>query len=304
MHHGILGQKWGVRRFQNSDGTLTAAGRERYGISYKQVQKDQARMNFQAKMAKRDDHFREKHTIPVGTKIYRTTVNPNEDPHEAMYVSYLDPDRYAYRGGWVRQTGKADAAYENQYVVKKDITVPGRDELSKTIKDVAMKNPEVLRNTVKTYCEMNNIGLTGLLNYSPAYTERGKKFMADFMAQVGDLPASKSYYMLASTFGKNPELRGLVFNELKKRGYNAITDEASVAGTKVKLPGVKKNVMYERHGIDALILFDGNDVLQKTKTEKISRLSEMHYSHKQRSWMNRARWTKGGKWGVMDGVAL
>ena len=28
-HHGIKGQKWGVRRYQNKDGTLTSAGRKR-----------------------------------------------------------------------------------------------------------------------------------------------------------------------------------------------------------------------------------------------------------------------------------
>ena len=32
VHHGIKGQKWGVRRFQNQDGTLTSAGRSRYNI--------------------------------------------------------------------------------------------------------------------------------------------------------------------------------------------------------------------------------------------------------------------------------
>lgn len=28
-HHGILGQKWGVRRYQNKDGSLTPAGKKR-----------------------------------------------------------------------------------------------------------------------------------------------------------------------------------------------------------------------------------------------------------------------------------
>ena len=32
-HHGIKGQKWGVRRFQNADGSLTAEGKKRYSVS-------------------------------------------------------------------------------------------------------------------------------------------------------------------------------------------------------------------------------------------------------------------------------
>lgn len=32
-HHGIKGQKWGIRRYQYADGTYTPAGRKRYGVS-------------------------------------------------------------------------------------------------------------------------------------------------------------------------------------------------------------------------------------------------------------------------------
>ena len=37
-HHGILGQKWGVRRYKNKDGTLTEEGKKRYS----QLSKDYA----------------------------------------------------------------------------------------------------------------------------------------------------------------------------------------------------------------------------------------------------------------------
>lgn len=32
-HHGIKGQKWGVRRYQNPDGSLTAAGKRRRAVA-------------------------------------------------------------------------------------------------------------------------------------------------------------------------------------------------------------------------------------------------------------------------------
>lgn len=36
-HHGILGQKWGIRRYQNADGSLTDAGRKHYKYESKRT---------------------------------------------------------------------------------------------------------------------------------------------------------------------------------------------------------------------------------------------------------------------------
>lgn len=48
-HHGIKGQKWGIRRFENEDGTLTAEGYERYyGKRFEKESRKQQRLNYKA----------------------------------------------------------------------------------------------------------------------------------------------------------------------------------------------------------------------------------------------------------------
>lgn len=39
-HHGIKGQRWGVRRYQNSDGSYTSDGKQRYGLIKKITKKE------------------------------------------------------------------------------------------------------------------------------------------------------------------------------------------------------------------------------------------------------------------------
>ena len=61
MHHGTKGMKWGVRRYQNADGSLTLAGRMRYGVKSdgtmsvggkKRYSKDKEKLRAEAKIVK------------------------------------------------------------------------------------------------------------------------------------------------------------------------------------------------------------------------------------------------------------
>lgn len=54
-HHGILGQKWGVRRYQNEDGSLTEEGRAHYGKAlkiYKATETAKVNKKYDSKISK------------------------------------------------------------------------------------------------------------------------------------------------------------------------------------------------------------------------------------------------------------
>ena len=64
QHHGIKGMKWGVRRFQNPDGSLTAAGKKRYSSS----EVKEARKNLPSEKEKLSGMERRKYKIEGETE--------------------------------------------------------------------------------------------------------------------------------------------------------------------------------------------------------------------------------------------
>ena len=50
-HHGILGMKWGVRRYQNKDGSLTSAGKQRYNTDHNRYELNATRRGRELKAA-------------------------------------------------------------------------------------------------------------------------------------------------------------------------------------------------------------------------------------------------------------
>ena len=72
-HFGIKGMKWGVRRYQNPDGSCTEAGRKRYGI--KSSRKEKTYASKEDAMSARDLKYISKHKSEYSTKELNDLMN-------------------------------------------------------------------------------------------------------------------------------------------------------------------------------------------------------------------------------------
>lgn len=63
MHHGIRGMKWGVRRYQNKDGSLTSAGRRRQRNNPFFIKKSKAKKQKESNNKKQTKNITKKKSI-------------------------------------------------------------------------------------------------------------------------------------------------------------------------------------------------------------------------------------------------
>lgn len=73
-HYGIKGQKWGVRRYQNEDGSLTEEGKRRLGRAIDlKLKYNRADERSSASMRKQQDYLKNKKGYSINYKIEKST---------------------------------------------------------------------------------------------------------------------------------------------------------------------------------------------------------------------------------------
>lgn len=120
VHHGVKGQKWGVRRYQNYDGSLTAQGKRHYYVgegridSFGDVLKNSGSMSKSELSKYLQTHLLGKNKVDTflkrGTTLSRIQ-NKGEFENFAFYATYKKHDVNQYAGLFGKNL-KDRAAYE------------------------------------------------------------------------------------------------------------------------------------------------------------------------------------------------
>lgn len=289
-HWGIKGMKWGIRRYQNKDGSLTPLGRQ----------------HLAEKRIRTEENLGEK-TIPKGTKMYRVTPDKVDGNTSKMkYVTYLDVDRDMYKNGaQVKSYVDAELGsrpYEHEFELKSDIRIPSLKtvrEIEKRVVSTEAKRVEVAKSWIESMM-MSNDGysekditlansIIDKLDRPGIYKELCKKY--------GDYKGDYYYYtakqirdakewidtndslIVEQSLGRAHTVKAGVVKELQKLGYNAMYDNASI--------GVKSDGSYnkQQEGIEPLIIFDASKTMQEVNVRQIEGNEARESNDRYNKWL-------------------
>lgn len=299
-HHGIRGQEWGRRNGPPYPLDASDHSASEKKADWRKSLKSQKKANDRASKGIRDVKYQQAHTIPAGTKIYRTSANPDESSDGLKYISYIDADRNHYKGGWIRQTAGADKVYEYEFTATDDIKVPSRDELYSVINDTFKSDPKLAKETVNNWLDMvvpknsweraeriyDRIDDEEIINGKKMTNKQAwEAIVNESVKNFKDMTPYQAAFYSAQSLGTNNKLKDKVIKELSSRGYNAMVDEASVGGQNG----------WGKEGIDPLILFDGN-LLKKENVKQISSYEEQAARREDTIWQQKTRKNKNASW--------
>ena len=147
-HWGIKGMRWGVRRYQNKDGTLTTAGKKRYAKEMAKLKEEERvaknKQRTKAKLDKLDEKRREIEAIKSGKPVpkpaekqtNKTGIKDMSDEELRSVVTRLQLEQQ-YRQLRPEQVSAGKRFADK---VMKDVVAPAATEVGKNVLKDYMTN--------------------------------------------------------------------------------------------------------------------------------------------------------------------
>lgn len=182
----------------------------------------------------------------------------------------------------------ANKAYEKKMTLKEDLKIPSNYTYNKAVTNVISKNRKLAYEGIENFLKKAD---EESWYYAQEDGKEGMKLWKEYvdmsMDVVDRLPMDEAISRYAMSFGVTPKLKEAVIKELKKDGYNAMSDKASIWGNNAQVI----------EGIEPLIVFDSK-VMNVDEVREISKEEEKQAEKDYRKWVSKARQNKNSNnWG-------